>query len=106
MPGLQGAPGQMTHEPMPESQMTQEEMPQEVHLSVNHSVAAAMRVAAGTNLTSGLLSFLIYVPLYIYVYFLFSGFMFVVLCILFLYAFGYQRSGIRSGSFPDTPWAP
>ena len=58
MPGLQGAPSQMTHEPMPESQMTQEEMPQEVHLSVNHSVAAAMRVAVSTNLTSGLLTFL------------------------------------------------
>ena len=58
MLGLQGAPSQMTQEPMPESQMAQEGMPQEVHLSVDHSVAAAMRVAASTNLTSGLLSFL------------------------------------------------
>ena len=58
MPGLQGAPSQMTQEPMPKSQMTQEGMPQEVHLSVDHSVAAAMHVAANTNLTFDLLSFL------------------------------------------------
>ena len=45
-------------EPRPEAQMTQEGMPQEVHLSVDHSVAAAMHVAVNTNLTSGLLTFL------------------------------------------------
>ena len=51
MPELQGAP-------RPEAQMTQEGMPQEVHLSVDYSVAAAMHVAVSTNLTSDLLSFL------------------------------------------------
>ena len=58
MPGSQGAPSQMTQEPRPEAQIAQEGMPQEVHLSVDHSVAAAMHVAVSTNLTSGLLSFL------------------------------------------------
>ena len=51
MPELQGAP-------RPEAQMTQEGMPQEVHLSVDYSVAAAMHVAVSTNPTSDLLSFL------------------------------------------------
>ena len=58
MPGSQGAPSQMRQEPRPEAQMTQEGMPQEVHLSADHSVAAAMHVAVNTNLTSGLLTFL------------------------------------------------